>query len=332
MIRIENIHKTFIIREDKKQHVLKGISLRFDRTGFNTILGRSGSGKTTLLNIIGGMDRPDSGEIYFEGRAIRGFEEFRSDHTGYVFQDYNLVKHLSAMDNVLLAISSPENLANKEKRAADILKSVGLEDCINKKPSQMSGGQRQRVSIARMLAKDAKIIICDEATSSLDEESSADVYQLLKKLSKTRCIIYVTHSQADAEKYSDRIIRIDSGLISADSRPPKISGAESSPKENSPKEGKAQSGYRSFARHLARKNIAGRMGSTIKYTVLVSIVLFAFMASVFIGSDVFRNYIHKIHLNRGVGISVFDVKDAAAQKKLIEAASRGRKCRGRHRP
>ena len=147
-----------------------------------------GSLSSSLLNIIGGLDSPDSGEIKYNKELIKDYEKFRRERVGYVFQDFNLVGHLSAVDNVILSMSNDVN--DKKKRAIDVLHKLGLKDHLHKHPSQLSGGQQQRVAIARMIVKDVDIIICDEPTGSLDEVTEKNIVELIKELSVDKLVIF----------------------------------------------------------------------------------------------------------------------------------------------
>ncbi len=206
-------------------HALKGIDLRFRKAEFVSILGQSGCGKTTMLNIIGGLDGYTEGDLVINGISTKEYKDrdwdaYRNHSIGFVFQSYNLIPHQSVLQNVEIALSlSGVSKAERRARAKQALEDVGLGDQLKKKPSEMSGGQMQRVAIARALVNNPDIILADEPTGALDTETSVQVMDILKKISKDRLIIMVTHNPELAEKYSSRIIRMLDGLITDDSAP-----------------------------------------------------------------------------------------------------------------
>ena len=224
MLKLENIKKDYITG-DTAVHALKGVSVEFRKSEFVSILGQSGCGKTTLLNIIGGLDRYTSGELYIGGRATsdfrdRDWDNYRNHSVGFIFQSYNLIPHQSVLSNVELALTlTGVPRAERRRRAAEALEKVGLADQINKKPNEMSGGQMQRVAIARALVNDPEILLADEPTGALDSETSVQIMELLKEISKDRLVIMVTHNPELAKQYSTRIIRLLDGNITDDSMP-----------------------------------------------------------------------------------------------------------------
>ena len=199
MLKLENIKKDYITG-DTAVHALKGVSVEFRKSEFVSILGQSGCGKTTLLNIIGGLDRYTSGELYIGGRATsdfrdRDWDNYRNHSVGFIFQSYNLIPHQSVLSNVELALTlTGVPRAERRRRAAEALEKVGLADQLNKKPNEMSGGQMQRVAIARALVNDPEILLADEPTGALDSETSVQIMELLKEISKDRLVIMVTHN------------------------------------------------------------------------------------------------------------------------------------------
>lgn len=229
MLKLENIKKDYITG-DTTVHALKGVSVEFRKSEFVSILGQSGCGKTTLLNIIGGLDRYTSGELYIGGRATsdfrdRDWDNYRNHSVGFIFQSYNLIPHQSVLSNVELALTlTGVPRAERRRRAAEALKKVGLADQLNKKPNEMSGGQMQRVAIARALVNDPEILLADEPTGALDSETSVQIMELLKEISKDRLVIMVTHNPELAKRYSTRIIRLLDGNITDDTMP--YSGGE----------------------------------------------------------------------------------------------------------
>ncbi len=231
MLRLENITKDYITG-DSKVEALRGITLQFRKSEFVSILGQSGCGKTTLLNIIGGLDRYTTGDLIINGKSTKEFKDkdwdsYRNHSVGFVFQTYNLIPHQTILSNVELALTlSGVSKAERRKRAIKALEDVGLKDQINKKPNQLSGGQMQRVAIARALVNDPEIILADEPTGALDTKTSVQIMEILKKISKDRLIIMVTHNPELAEKYSSRIIRILDGKITDDSNPYSVKDEE----------------------------------------------------------------------------------------------------------
>ena len=224
MLRLEKITKEYITG-DSKVEALKGISLQFRKSEFVSILGQSGCGKTTLLNIIGGLDKYTTGDLVINGKSTKEFKDrdwdaYRNHSVGFVFQSYNLIPHQNILSNVELALTlSGVSKKERRKRAIEALEQVGLGDQLNKKPNQLSGGQMQRVAIARALVNDPEIILADEPTGALDTKTSVQIMEILKKISKDRLIIMVTHNPDLAEKYSSRIIKILDGKITDDSNP-----------------------------------------------------------------------------------------------------------------
>ena len=224
MLKLKNITKTYI-SGDEKVNALKGIDIEFRKSEFVSILGQSGCGKTTLLNIIGGLDRYTSGDLIINGKSTKEYKDrdwdlYRNYSVGFVFQSYNLIPHQSVLANVELALTiSGYSKEEKREKAIKALKSVGLEDKIHKKPSQLSGGQMQRVAIARAIVNDPDIILADEPTGALDTKTSIQIMDLLKEISKDKLIIMVTHNPDLAEKYSNRIVRLVDGKVTDDTNP-----------------------------------------------------------------------------------------------------------------
>ena len=226
MLEIKNINKSYKVGEHK-QKVLKDVSIKFRENEFVSILGQSGSGKTTLLNLIGGLDRYDTGDIIINGKSTKHFKDkdwdaYRNNSIGFIFQSYNLINHISILDNVEMGMTlSGVSKKIRKERAIEVLKKVGLEDHINKKPNQLSGGQMQRVAIARALANDPDIILADEPTGALDSKTSKSIMNLIKEISKDKLVIMVTHNEEIAFEYSSRIIKLSDGVIIEDSKPVK---------------------------------------------------------------------------------------------------------------
>ena len=224
MLKLKEIKKDYIAGESTV-HALKGVDLCFRENEFVAILGHSGCGKTTLLNIIGGLDQYSSGDLMINGKSTRKFSDsdwdtYRNHSIGFVFQSYNLIPHQTVLANVELALTlSGVNPSERKARAAEALRKVGLGDQLSKKPNQMSGGQMQRVAIARALVNDPDILLADEPTGALDSETSVQIMEILKEISRDKLIIMVTHNPELAEGYASRIIRLKDGLIVGDSDP-----------------------------------------------------------------------------------------------------------------
>lgn len=224
MLQLKNIKKDYMLA-GKPFPALKGIDLTFKENEFVSILGPSGCGKTTLLNIIGGLDRYTSGDLLVEGKSTKNFKDqdwdaYRNATIGFVFQTYNLISHLSVLDNVEMSLRlSGVSAKERKERAIKVLVDVGLEEHIYKKPNQLSGGQMQRVAIARALVNNPKVLLADEPTGALDSETSEQIMKLIEKISKDRLVIMVTHNAEIAEAHSDRIVHLLDGLVTLDSRP-----------------------------------------------------------------------------------------------------------------
>lgn len=224
MLQIKNISKKFVTG-DLTQVALNGVSLNLRDNEFVAILGPSGSGKTTLLNIIGGLDRYDSGDIIINGVSTkkykdRDWDSYRNHTIGFVFQSYNLIPHQSILSNVEIALTI-SGIPKKErrKRARKALEEVGLGDQLHKRPNQMSGGQMQRVAIARALVNDPDILLADEPTGALDSDTSVQVMELLKNVAKDRLVVMVTHNPELADQYANRIVKLRDGKITDDTNP-----------------------------------------------------------------------------------------------------------------
>ena len=204
---------------------LDGVSVAFRKQEFVAILGPSGSGKTTMLNVIGGLDKYDSGDMVINGKSTKTFKDrdwdaYRNNSIGFIFQSYNLISHQGIIDNVELGMTlSGISKADRRAKAEDALQRVGLGDHMNKKPNQLSGGQMQRVAIARALANDPDILLCDEPTGALDSETSIQIMALIQELSKEKLVVMVTHNPELAHQYADRIIEFSDGRIQTDSHP-----------------------------------------------------------------------------------------------------------------
>ena len=292
MLELKNVKKTYVTASGNV-HALKGIDLKFRKSEFVSILGESGCGKTTLLNIIGGLDRYTSGDLIINGKSTKKFtdrdwDSYRNYSVGFIFQNYNLISHQNVLANVELALTiSGVSKSERRKKAIEALKQVGLKDKINYKPSELSGGQMQRVAIARALVNDPDIILADEPTGALDSKTSLDVMEILKKVSKDKLVIMVTHNDGLAEKYSDRIIRILDGQITNDSKPLK--------KEEKPEEfkyGKTRMSFKT-ALSLSFNNLLTKKGRTILTAFSGSIGIIGIALILSISSGV-QGYIDKV--------------------------------------
>jgi len=224
MLQLSNITKRYKTGE-LVQTALDGVSLAFRESEFVAVLGPSGSGKTTLLNIVGGLDRYDSGDLIINGISTkeysdRNWDAYRNHTIGFVFQSYNLIPHQSVLANVELALTiSGVSRAERRRRAKEALVKVGLGDQLHKRPNQMSGGQMQRVAIARALVNDPDVLLADEPTGALDSETGIAVMELLQEVAKTRLVIMVTHNGELAEQYATRTVRLKDGRIISDTDP-----------------------------------------------------------------------------------------------------------------
>lgn len=214
IVVVRNVVKEYVMGEVKVR-ALDGMNLDIKRGEFVVILGPSGSGKSTILNMIGGMDRPTSGEVWVDGKNITGYSNkeltiYRRKNIGFVFQFYNLIPNLTALENVELVTQVSDNPLNSR----DILRNVGLYDRLNNFPSQMSGGEQQRVAIARALVKNPLLILCDEPTGALDYNTGKMVLKLLRDINKStgKTVVVITHNAAIAAM-ADRVIKVKSGTV-----------------------------------------------------------------------------------------------------------------------
>ena len=224
MLDLKNISKSYKTG-NFVQHALKKVILCFRKNEFVAILGPSGSGKTTLLNIIGGLDRYDSGDLIINGKSTKKFkatewDSYRNNCVGFIFQSYNLISHISVLENVEMALTlSGYKRKNKREKALEALDKVGLKDHAHKRPNQLSGGQMQRVAIARSLVNNPDIILADEPTGALDSTTSVQIMNLIKEIAKDKLVIMVTHNPELAKNYASRIIEFKDGEILSDSNP-----------------------------------------------------------------------------------------------------------------
>lgn len=218
MIQIKNLVKTYKTG-DFVQKALDGVSLNLRNNEFVAILGPSGSGKTTFLNVVGGLDRYDSGDILIDNTSTKNFDDkmwdaYRNKSVGFVFQSYNLISHLSVLDNIEISMTLAKvNKKERQQRALEVLERVGLKEHAHKRPSQLSGGQMQRVAIARSLVNNPDIILADEPTGALDSTTSVAVLELIREIAKEKLVVMVTHNQDLANRYANRIVEFKDGKI-----------------------------------------------------------------------------------------------------------------------
>ena len=298
MLRLEKITKEYITG-DSKVEALKGISLQFRKSEFVSILGQSGCGKTTLLNIIGGLDKYTTGDLVINGKSTKEFKDrdwdaYRNHSVGFVFQSYNLIPHQNILSNVELALTlSGVSKKERRKRAIEALEQVGLGDQLNKKPNQLSGGQMQRVAIARALVNDPEIILADEPTGALDTKTSVQIMEILKKISKDRLIIMVTHNPDLAEKYSSRIIKILDGKITDDSNPYSVE-EEKKEDRNSKANSKVSMNFLT-ALSLSLNNLMTKKGRTIltSFAGSIGIIGIALILSLSSGMQAYINRVEE---------------------------------------
>lgn len=277
MLKLTDIVKSYSSGSTKVT-ALNGINIEFRGNEFVSILGPSGCGKTTMLNIIGGLDRYDSGDLSINGRSTKKFRDadwdsYRNHSIGFVFQNYNLIPHQTVLSNVELALTlSGVSKSERRRRAKEVLEKVGLGDQLRKKPNQMSGGQMQRVAIARALVNDPEILLADEPTGALDSVTSVQIMELLKEIAKEKLVIMVTHNPDLAQQYSSRIVKLLDGRITDDSNPyapeePAAADSDSGSKKKGRKNKKGRSGKTSMsiltAFSLSLNNLMTKKGRTI---------------------------------------------------------------------
>lgn len=303
MLKLKNIIKNYKIGENVVE-AIRGINLEFRRNEFVSILGPSGCGKTTLLNIIGGLDRYSSGDLYINGKSTKDFtfsdwDSYRNHSVGFVFQNYNLISHQSVLGNVELALTlSGISKTERRRRAVETLNKVGLHDQIYKKPNQLSGGQMQRVAIARALVNNPEILLADEPTGALDSETSIQIMELLKEIAKDRLIIMVTHNPSLANTYSTRIVNLLDGLIIDDTNPyeskDESKKLEKVKNTNYKKEKTAMSFFTALS--LSLRNLVTKKGRTILISFAGSIGIIG-IALVLALSNGFQKYVTKMQVD-----------------------------------
>lgn len=295
MLQIKNISKSYTTG-DFTQKALDEVSVNFRRNEFVAILGPSGSGKTTFLNVIGGLDKYDSGDLIINGKSTKDFSDsewdsYRNNSIGFVFQSYNLINHLNVLDNVEMGMTlSGVSEEEKKQKALDALEKVGLKEHAHKKPNQLSGGQMQRVAIARALANDPDIILADEPTGALDKKTSRQIMDLIKEIADDKLVIMVTHNPSLAESYADRIVKFEDGHVIDDTNPYGEMETDSSYSLK-----KTSMSFKT-ALKLSGKNIATKKGRTI-LTALASSIGIIGIALILSLSDGFQAQIDKYQSN-----------------------------------
>ncbi len=298
MLQIQNISKTYKTG-DLMQRALDNVNLNLRDNEFVAVLGPSGSGKTTLLNIIGGLDRYDSGDLVINGISTkkyrdRDWDSYRNHTIGFVFQSYNLIPHQSVLANVELALTiSGIGRAERRKRAKEALERVGLGNQLHKRPNQLSGGQMQRVAIARALVNEPDILLADEPTGALDSETSVQVMELLKEVARDKLVVMVTHNPELAEKYATRIVRLRDGKITDDSDPYAVDEAALAPPKHKNMGRSSMSVLTSLA--LSFNNLRTKMGRTLltSFAGSIGIIGIALILSLSTGVNTYISDIQK---------------------------------------
>ena len=295
MLSIKHLTKDYILKNAEDVHAIRDISLDFRRNEFVAILGPSGCVKTTFLNIIGGLDRYTTGDLYIRGESTKKYKDkdwdtYRNHSIGFIFQSYNLIPHQTVLQNVELALTiSGINKKERRERAREVLRQVGLEKYERNKPNQMSGGQMQRVAIARALINDPEILLADEPTGALDSKTSIQIMELLKEVAKDRLVIMVTHNPDLADKYATRIVNMFDGQIVGDTNPYHQSPKLNFDKAN--KKGKKQSSMRFFtAFGLSLSNLISKFRRTLLVAIAGSIGIIG-VSSVLAVSNGIKKYI-----------------------------------------
>jgi len=294
MLEINNITKIYKTGTFT-QKALNKVNINFRKNEFVSILGPSGSGKTTLLNIIGGLDKYDSGDLIINETSTKKYKDidwdsYRNHRIGFIFQSYNLIPHQSVLSNVELALTlSGVGKKERKKRAIKALKEVGLSDHIHKRPNQLSGGQMQRVAIARALINNPDILLADEPTGALDSETSLQIMNLLKKISKDKLVIMVTHNPDLAHEYSNRIISLKDGVVTDDTNP--YDGKEKIDLRNL-KSKKTSMGFFT-ALSLSLNNLMTKKGRTLLTSFAGSIGIIGIALILSLSNGV-NNYIEKV--------------------------------------
>ncbi len=332
MLELKNIRKSYTIG-DTVTRALDGVSLAFGEKEFVSVLGTSGSGKTTLLNVIGGLDRYDSGDLIINGKSTkeyksRDWDTYRNHSVGFVFQSYNLIPHQTVLSNVELALTlSGVPKSERRRRAKEALEAVGLGDQLKKKPSQMSGGQMQRVAIARALVNDPDILLADEPTGALDTDTSVQIMDILKRISANRLVIMVTHNPELAETYSTRIVRLRDGAVISDepnvpAEAAKAADEEAAEKAASVSKGRKKRTSMSYltALSLSMNNLMTKKARTILTAFAGSIGIIGIALILAISSGI-QGYIDKVQEDTLSGYPISIVEENLDFEEILETIS-----------
>ncbi len=339
MLKLINVTKEYKTA-GQSVHALKGINLRFRKNEFVSVLGASGCGKTTLLNIIGGLDKYTTGDLIINGKSTKTYKDhdwdvYRNHRIGFVFQSYNLIPQQTVLGNVEIALTiAGISKAERKRRAEEALKKVGLEKEMKKRPNQLSGGQMQRVAIARALVNNPEILLADEPTGALDTETSVQIMDLIREIAGERLVIMVTHNPELAEEYSSRIVRLQDGLVIADSNPYEGEGNEAPMyalnEEESPvvegkkaKKAKKESSAMSFKTSLglSARNLAMKRGRTAITSIAGSIGIIS-VCLVLALSNGFNHYIAKTQEDM-LSSAPLQIKETSADPAAIMAGMSG---------
>ena len=327
MLVLKNIVKDYVAG-DTTVRALKGININFRENEFVAILGPSGCGKTTMLNLIGGLDRYTSGDLVINGKSTKDFTDgdwdtYRNHSIGFVFQSYNLIPHQTVLANVELALTlSGVSKKERKERAIKALEQVGLGEQIYKKPSQMSGGQMQRVAIARALINNPDILLADEPTGALDTETSVQIMEILKEISKDKLIIMVTHNPDLAHEYSTRIISCLDGNITNDTNPyeptEEDKKAETEKRLEEEKKGKKPSMSMSTAFSLSLRNLVTKKARTFLTAFAGSIGIIGISLVLALSTGI-ENYIDKMQNDLLLAMPVSVEKEAIDMNNVMGA-------------
>jgi putative ABC transport system permease protein len=317
LLEIKHVNKSYKLDGKEKVPVLRDVNVSFESGEFVSILGESGSGKSTLMNIIGGMDSDYEGDVIVQGKTLRSMKEkeidaYRKDKIGFIFQSFNLIPHLTVLENVTIAMQMMDKSEKERiKRALEILEEVGLQDHVKKRPNQLSGGQKQRVAIARALANDPDIILADEPTGALDQETSEQILAILDSIAKKGVlIITVTHSQKVAD-FGSRIVSVEDGRIKEDES---LKERYTSVMEKEQKKGKSLSLMASFK--LAIKNMQLKAKRNILVALGGSIGIFSVLLMLSLGNGV-TGYMND-EINSSMNPLLVDVVKQAEETEVQE--------------
>ncbi len=291
LLELKNINKSFKISKTERYIALENVNLNFKKGEFVSIVGPSGSGKSTLLNLIAGLDYPTSGELIIGDKTSKKFKKkdwdlYRKNNIGFIFQNFNLIEHLTAVENVEIVMNLIGlKYKSRRERAIELLKKVGLENHINHKPSELSGGQKQRVAIARSLANDPDIILADEPTGALDKKTGLQIMELITSIAKEKLVIMVTHNNDLAKEYSNRIVKVRDGRIESDEviKEEVINDVKTSLE----KKNKVMSFYEAFK--LSLRNMKKKKGRVVITTLAgcIGIIGFALITGLGNGANIY---------------------------------------------